>query len=70
MVQHQHDRRVYWTLPGGGVEPGERPDRAVVREVWEEVTLQGTVERLLFEHTISGMGDQGLALRVRFGNLD
>jgi len=25
-----------WGLPGGGLEPGEAPERAVVREVWEE----------------------------------
>jgi 8-oxo-dGTP pyrophosphatase MutT (NUDIX family) len=25
-----------WGLPGGGLEAGEAPDRAVVREVWEE----------------------------------
>jgi 8-oxo-dGTP pyrophosphatase MutT (NUDIX family) len=25
-----------WGLPGGGLEPDEAPERAVVREVWEE----------------------------------
>jgi 8-oxo-dGTP pyrophosphatase MutT (NUDIX family) len=25
-----------WGLPGGGLEPGESPEVAVVREVWEE----------------------------------
>jgi 8-oxo-dGTP diphosphatase len=25
-----------WGLPGGGIEVGEAPDRAVVREAWEE----------------------------------
>jgi len=25
-----------WGLPGGGLEAGEAPDRAVLREVWEE----------------------------------
>ena len=29
-----------WTLPGGGVEFGEHPDRAVVREVAEETGLR------------------------------
>src|SRR5437868_2540154 len=52
MVRHLHDGHDYWTLPGGGVEPGEGPDQAVLREVREEVTLRGTVACLLFEHDI------------------
>lgn len=35
-----------WNLPGGGVEEGESPWEAVVREVREEVGLEVTVERL------------------------
>ncbi len=31
-----------WTLPGGGVDHGEHPDVAVLRELWEETGLEGT----------------------------
>lgn len=36
-----------WLLPGGGVEPGEHPEEAVLREVVEETGLHVQVEGLL-----------------------
>lgn len=39
-----------WTLPGGGVEHGESPADAVVREVGEETGLRAEVGRLLGVH--------------------
>jgi ADP-ribose pyrophosphatase YjhB (NUDIX family) len=36
-----------WTLPGGGLDFGERPTEAVLREVYEETGLTVRVEELL-----------------------
>ncbi|RYG46493.1 NUDIX domain-containing protein [bacterium] len=36
-----------WTLPGGGLEFGEHPEQAVVREVKEETGLDVRTRRLL-----------------------
>lgn len=36
-----------WTLPGGGLEDGEHPREAVVREVYEETGLEARVGKLL-----------------------
>lgn len=64
MVKHQEAGRVYWTLPGGGVEPGETPEAAVVREVWEETGLTGSMVRFLWEETIDDGTKQCLCFLV------
>ncbi|WP_192930847.1 NUDIX hydrolase [Deinococcus sp. AJ005] len=38
-----------WTLPGGGVEPGETTAQAAVREAWEECGAHVLVEGQGFE---------------------
>jgi predicted acetyltransferase/ADP-ribose pyrophosphatase YjhB (NUDIX family) len=47
------DGQAYAVLPGGGIEPGETPEQAAVRELAEECSLQGTAVRRLFD------GDHG-----------
>ena len=39
LVRHRYTRG--WQLPGGGVQRGEAPDKAVLRELAEEVGLTG-----------------------------
>ena len=50
-----------WTLPGGGVDFGEHPDAAVVRELNEETGLDGEIEEIagVFSHVYSGSAFAG-----------
>lgn len=44
-------RRAAWTLPGGGLEAGEDPEKAVRREVREETGFKVRVDGLLGIHS-------------------
>jgi len=37
----------YWSIPGGGMEPGESLRQAVAREVWEETGMECEVTGLV-----------------------
>jgi 8-oxo-dGTP pyrophosphatase MutT (NUDIX family) len=45
MIQRRDNGR--WALPGGIAEIGSTPAEAVLKELWEEAGLRGTVTRLL-----------------------
>lgn len=40
-----------WVLPGGGIEPGESPEAAALREMEEETGLRVTIKRKIAEYS-------------------
>jgi len=48
MIQRrQREGRLSWAFPGGGIEAGESPEQAAVREVAEETALEVKAVRVL-----------------------
>jgi 8-oxo-dGTP diphosphatase len=47
VIRRRKDGREYAVLPGGGVELGESPEEACLRELFEETGLRGALGKVL-----------------------
>lgn len=55
---------LYWDIPGGTVEPGETPQNAAIRECFEEIGVEVTIDKIIFENSEIDFDKQTIYTRL------
>ncbi len=54
LLERHRQGQHYFAFPGGGIDPGETPEQAAIREALEETGLEVTLDQLVAEVTFRG----------------
>ena len=66
LIKRFKEGRNYWVFPGGGVEPEELLDQAIVREVFEETSLRIDNFQEIFSVVNRGQMEHFYLVNVQF----
>ncbi|HHX8301719.1 TPA: NUDIX domain-containing protein [Vibrio diabolicus] len=66
LIKRFKEGRNYWVFPGGGVEPEERLEQAIVREVLEETSLRIDNYQEMFSIVNRGRKEHFYLVNVQF----
>ena len=66
LIKRFKDGRTYWVFPGGGVEPGELLEQAIIREVFEETMLRINNPEEMFSVVNRGRKEHFFLAKVSF----
>lgn len=59
-----YEGRLFYSIPGGGIEEGETPEQAAIRELKEECGLDGTIVKKLAEIYSNGRTEYAFEVSV------
>jgi 8-oxo-dGTP diphosphatase len=68
LIKRVREGQTYFLFPGGGVERGETPEQAAVREAREELGVEVELSELLLEEVFQGVRFLYFSARITGGS--